>query len=1097
MNFFEKIIIAAGILVPAVQQYASAQAMEDWQDPEVTGVGRLPMRATFVTDQQKTLSLDGIWKFNFCGSPSERVSGFQATAFDDSSWGTIPVPGLWELNGYGDPVYLNVGYAWRGLHENNPPFVPEDGNYVGQYRRTFDVPADWNGRQICLCIGSATSNVRVWVNGKEVGYSEDSKLEARFDITGYVRPGRNAIALEVFRWCDGTYLEDQDFWRFSGIARGIYAYTREKQRIEDVNISAGMDGSYSLTTLVTSGITSLSCEILDPSGAVVCTFSSPVVKSGGKDVDGCLEVRASGRVDFPLLWSAETPNLYTLKVNAYDRKGLAESTSLKFGFRTVEIRGAQLLVNGKPVLIKGVDRHEMSPYGGYDVTEDEMVEDIRIMKELNVNAVRTSHYPNSPVWYSLCDRYGIYVVDEADVESHGMGYGEKSLAKNPAFFKAHLERNARMVKRDINHPSVIIWSMGNEAGNGENFEKTYDWIKEYDTTRPVQYERAELSYNTDVFCPMYMSPSECLDYLESSPSRPLIQCEYSHAMGNSNGNFKEYWDLIRKYPEYQGGFIWDFVDQALCRKVEPSTHGGTDHVFSYGGDYNDSDPSDGSFNCNGIIAADRSWHPQAYEVRYQHRSIHTSLDAASGTPGARFSEDGGECMVKVYNENFFIDLSRYRMVWDVEAGGSCVLSGVVENVAAGPGDTVSVSLGVAWSEILAAAESAASVHGCSGIGSADGFDMDIYLKVRWLLKVQDGLLPAGTEVSYDQMALYEAPVCPFNAGSASAPSSPSMSLEESASAVRLSGLFVSCAAASGDRVSSWSASFDRKTGALSSYVVGGTETLKEALLPSFGRAPVENDLGAGLYGKYNVWMYPEFSLLSFSAEMENGFCSVSAEYGIPGVDATVSMLYRVYADGSIRVSEKMNDNGGLEKAPDMFRFGMKLAMPGEFSTLDFYGRGPWDNYCDRKSSALVGHYVQRVQDQYWYGYVRTQESGTKSDLRWLKVVNADGKGIEITSDVLFSGSALPFSQKDMDSALSDPRPRQNPTNGQHGTATHSLELKGKAHEDARSLGTTYVNFDLKEMGVGGINSWGTWPLEQYRVHPSDYEFNVVLRPVGR
>lgn len=1093
MNFKRNILFAGAALctLSAAAAGVPSEKMKDWQDPGVFAVNRLPMRATFVTEQQKTLSLNGDWKFAFYGTVAERTIGFQALSFDDSKWGTMPVPGMWELNGYGDPLYVNVGYAWRGHFENNPPYIPEENNHVGQYRRTFDIPADWKGHQVCLAIGSATSNVRVWVNGKEVGYSEDSKLEARFDITSYVHPGENSIALEIFRWCDGTYLEDQDFWRFSGIARGVYVYTREQKRLEDVNVSGGMGGKLTLKSIVTPGITTVSYEVIDPCGNSVASFTETVGKGREKAQDGNIVVSSTGNVENPQLWSAETPVLYTLKVKVADKKGVIESASVPFGFRTVEIRNKQLLVNGKPILIKGTDRHEMSPYGGYVVSEEEMIEDIRIMKKLNINAVRTSHYPNDPIWYALCDKYGIYVVDEANIESHGMGYEEKSLARREDYFAAHMERNRRMVYRDYNHPSVIIWSMGNEAGNGINFERVYDWIKAYDPTRPVQYERALLNRNTDIYCPMYVSPKDCEKYLKSNPDRPLIQCEYSHAMGNSNGNFKEYWDLIRKYPLYQGGFIWDFVDQAICKKVDPAKYG-TDHIFIYGGDSNDYDASDGSFNCNGFIAADRSWHPQAYEIGYQHRSILTSV--ADNASNDKLMDDNTEFKVNVYNENFFIDLSRYRMVWTVVVGGENALSGVIENVVAAPGETVSVGLGITKRDMLAAAvKTLATSDSCVRFNGEDGRDTDIYLKVSWLLKAQDGLLPAGYEVAYDQLPIYEAPVNAFAAGSASVDALPSYA-DVDGNAV-FSGRFIYAEMPEGDRIAEWKAVFDKATGALSSYMIEGQEILKEALMPSFGRAPLDNDMGAVMHDKLKMWRYPEYSVAAFDVAKNAGYYTVDVKYAPFGKYCFVTMSYQVHADGSIRVSEKLNDAGELSKAPYLFRFGMKLAMPGEYSTLDFYGRGPWDNYCDRKSGALVGHYTQRVQDQYWYGYVRTQSCGTKSDLRWLKVVNPAGTGLEITSDVLFSGSALPFSQKEMDSALTNPMPRPNPTNTQQGNATHSLELLPLAHNDARSLGTTYVNFDLKEMGVGGIDSWYAWPLEQYRVKPAEYEFNVVIRPV--
>jgi len=736
--------------------------MEPWQDPNVFEENRLPMAATFVTDQQKTLTLNGVWKFKWNETIEGRTKGFEAVDYNDTDWGTIPVPGMWELNGYNDPIYLNVGFAWRGHYENNPPYPPTEHNYVGQYRRMFNVDKSWIGKQICLCIGSATSNVRVWVNGKMVGYSEDSKLEARFDITRYVKAGENLIALEIFRWCDGSYLEDQDFWRLSGIARGVYVYTRERERIEDVNIIAGMDGNFTVNAKVTKGVRNVRVAVIDRNGNQVAYREATPVKG---------EAILNGMVQNPDLWSAEIPNLYTLKVTASDRKNVVESTSIDFGFRTVEIKNSQLLVNGQPVLIKGANRHEMNADKGYVVSEEDMINDIRIMKELNMNAVRTCHYPNDPRWYALCDKYGLYVVDEGNIESHGMGYGDKTLAKRPDYKAAHLIRDQRMMRRDFNHPSVIIWSLGNEAGFGDTFVACYDWLKANDPTRPVQYERAEKASQNDIICPMYASPKWCEDFAKGNPDRPLIQCEYAHAMGNSMGNFKEYWYLIRKYPNYQGGFIWDFVDQALRW---PSNEGGTDHIFAFGGDFNEYDPSDGSFNCNGVIAADRTLHPHAYEVRYQHRNIHTSL--------------AGQGRVNVYNEYFFKDLSQYRMLWNISVDGEAVSSGVVENLNIAPQKTKTVDL---------------------GFKTIPQADADIFLNVLYVLKTADGVLPAGTEVAYDQIMLREKSGAAFVAGSASV-SGKSLAHSETADAYVFSGSFA-FAGTQADRVGDWTATFDKAT----------------------------------------------------------------------------------------------------------------------------------------------------------------------------------------------------------------------------------------------------------------------------------------------
>ena len=1036
-----KILLTFAMVFACAAVWA-APKMEDWQNPNVFEINRMPMRASFVTDQQQTLSLNGLWKFHFNGTIEGRLRGFQAPAYDDSSWDDIPVPGLWEFSGYADPMYLNIGYPWRGHYTNNPPFPATEHNYVGQYRRRVTIDPAWIGKQICLNIGSATSNVRVWVNGKMVGYSEDSKLEARFDLTKYLKAGENLIALEIFRWCDGTYLEDQDFWRFAGIARGVEIYTREPERLEDVHVTADMQGRMTIDANVTKGIVQVDFDVVNAAGNIVKSFTAK--PSGGK-------VLLEGKVDRPALWSAEEPNLYTLKVRASGKKGLMESTSIDFGFRTVTIENVQLLVNGQPVLIKGVDRHELDATKGYIVSEEDMIRDIRIMKELNINAVRTCHYPDDPRWLSLCDRYGLYVVDEGNIESHGMGYKDgETLAQNPLFAAAHLIRDQRMVYRDFNHPSVIIWSLGNEAGNGPNFKACYEWIKSYDPSRPVQYERALLDNltsdtNTDIYCPMYESPVDDAKYLRHA-DKPLIQCEYAHAMGNSMGAFREYWDLIRSHPSYQGGFIWDFADQAL--RV-PSQAPGTDHIYAFGGDFNAYDPSDGSFNCNGIIAADRSFHPHAYEVRYQYRNILTF-------PGPRPG------VVRIVNEFFFRNLERYRLLWDMEADGIKVRSGVVEHLDIAPQAGATLDLGI----------------GPLPEGKV------LTLNVHYVLKAQDGLLPAGHEVAYDQIVLRE-----------EAPETPTVP-EGLAhrSGNTFSGTFTHPGTLS-PRTATWEAVFDASTGALSSYKVDGVALLSEPVLPCFDRAQVENDLGAALHLELAAWRNLTLQPERMEVREEAGHYVLESRFAPIAGAAGVVVRYDIYADGSITVTESMLDAGGLSKLPPLFRFGMAFAMPGRFSELDFFGLGPWENYPDRQSSALLGRYRQHVNEQYNYSYVRTQESGAHGGLRWLRLLDEGGNGLEVTAAKPFSASALPLSLRDLDVIYNDPDPAHKNHNNQFGAARHSLELKGKALEDQRTLGNTYVHIDQVQMGVGGVNSWGEWPLEQYRIPAAPRCFRFHLRPV--
>ena len=987
MKRFLLSLLALAAFVPG------AFAVEDWQNPDVNQRNRVPMHTSFATDSPR-LSLEGIWKFQWYETPDARSLDFFKPGVDDSAWGSMPVPGMWELNGYGDPLYVNIQYAWDGHYQNNPPIVPTEHNYVGQYRRSFDIPAEWAGSDIFLSVGSATSNLRLWVNGKEVGYSEDSKLEARFDITKYVKPGQSAlIAMEIFRWCDGTYLECQDFWRYAGIAREVFLTARPKARIDELHVSAAMDGSYRFDASLTKA-----------AKGVKFYLSGPGYPER--------EVPASGRVEHPALWSAETPSLYHLRAVCSDRQGATETAELDFGFRTVEIRGRQLLVNGQPVLIKGADRHEMSATGGYVVTVDEMLEDIRIMKELNINTVRTSHYPNDPRWLDLCDRYGLYVIAEADIESHGMGYGPQTLGNNPIYKQAHLERVQRMAQRDVNHPSVIIWSLGNEAGNGQNFYAAYDWLKAWDQSRPIQYERAGKEYNTDIICYMYMTYADLVKYAENPEiTRPVIMCEYAHAMGNSMGGFEDYLDLFRKYPELQGGCIWDFVDQAVRW---PSDKSRTGYIYAFGGDFNDYDPSDNSFNCNGIIAADRSLHPHAYEVQHGYRSILTS-----GAP-----EQALDGRVSVYNENFFIDLSRYMLRWEVIADGKPVLAGQADAPKAAPQQTVTADLGFR----------AADLAGIPG---------ELYLNVSYVLRRSDGILPAGTVVAYDQLLLREAPY-------------------------RLT------AADLGGR--HFEAYFDPATGALSSYKVDGKQLLAAPLMPCFGRAVTENDLGAWLQRRMGAWLYPEFKLVEMSVNLDQ---EIKTVYDVGEGLAKVEMRYAIAEDGSITVTEHMTEV--REGAPGLFRFGVEFAMPGAFNTLEFYGEGPFESYIDRQGASQMGIWKQAVADQYHFGYARPQESGTHVGMRWMRLTDAAGCGFEIAAPTQFSASALPFGRRDIDLSVT------GGSRSKGGDQRHSLELK----ED----GLTHVNVDLVQMGLGCENSWGAMPRPEYRLKAEPRSFTFTLKPL--
>ena len=981
----------------------SAAAAEDWQNPAVNSLNRLPMRASVKSDSPVTC-LNGMWKFQWFENPSLKSADFFKTTTDDSAWDEIPVPGNWELYGYGDPIYLNSGYCWRGWYENNPPFVPEEHNHVGQYRKTIAWDPAWEGKDVVLTVGSATSNLRVWVNGKMVGYSEDSKLSASFDITKYLKKkGDNLIALEIYRWCDGSYLEDQDFWRLSGIARDTYITALPKQRIEDIHVKAEADGSYSIVPELSRGVRGIKYYMSGPGMAE-------------KEVPAC------GTVDKPALWSAETPNLYHLKAVAYNSKGATQTVELNFGFRTVEIRGTQFLVNGAPVLIKGANRHEISAAGGYVVSREEMERDIRIMKQLNINAVRTSHYPDDPYWYELCDRYGLYVWDEANNEGHGMRYDEAGLGRNPDYYQTIMERVQRMVHRDFNHPSVVVWSLGNETGYGPGFKAAYDWAKSYDN-RPVHFERALVSYfepwktedGTDFFCPMYYRVPWIVKYLEHPIDKPFIQCEYSHAMGNSMGPLAEHWDIIRSTKGYQGGFIWDFVDQAL---IWPSKAGQTDFIYAFGGDFNDFDPSDNSFNCNGIIAADRSEHPHTREVAYQYQNIWTS------------DVNAGDGMLNVRNENFFISLDRYMLCWDIENEGRKVLSGCVNDLSVAPQKEARLKLKY----------SAADLQGLEG---------DVFLNLRYYLKRADGILDSGTCVAYQQIAIQQEPYEMHGAS--------------------LGG-------------KKWSVGFDPVTGALNSYVIDGKQLVKEPMMPCFGRAVTENDLGAQLEKKMAASLYPDFKVLSLETSGNVTTCIYEAE-----AIGKVEVRYTADPDGCLHVSEHLYDV--QDGTPGLFRFGMEFAMGGEYSALTFYGHGPEENYADRFSGYPVGLYRQRVEDQYHWGYVRPQESGNHTGIKWMKITDDSGVGFEIASAERFSASALPLSRRDLDLSL---------TGGgryDRGDQRHSLELRGLVHDGQRSLGGTYVNVDKLQMGVGGEDSWAATPAPEVMIPLQELSFEFVMVPL--
>ena len=1025
-----------------------AQKLPVWQDPNVNQVNREARHAHFFAfeseemarqgDKSKSdryLSMEGMWKFNFVKNHQDAPAGFYGLKYDDSKWVDFPVPGLFELNGYGDKIYKNIGYAWCTTFKNNPPYIGETNNYTGSYRKTFELPANWKGQEVFFHVGSATSNLSVWVNGKYVGYSEDSKVAAEFNITKYLKSGKNLIAMQIMRWCDGSYLEDQDFWRFTGIAREVYLYSTPKVRIQDFFITQDYQdgkGILGVDAKIVGGKAQLESKLYDAEGKLVA--------------DGL-----QATVDNAKAWTAETPYLYILELQLKQGNKLLQTIRKKIGFRNITIKGGQLLVNGQPILIKGADRHELDPDGGYIVSVDRMIQDIKIMKYLNINAVRTCHYPDDPRWYDLCDEYGLYLTAESNLESHGMGYKEKTLAKRADFEKAHIERQEGNMITYKNHPSIIVWSLGNEAGYGPNFEKAYDWVKAYDNSRPCQYERAELDGKTDIFCPMYMDYKDSENYSKGNATnykgkpvegksgvKPLIQCEYAHAMGNSMGGFKEYWDLIRKYPVYQGGYIWDFVDQGMRDKSKVTGK----EIFTFGGDYGRYPASDYNFNCNGIIAPDRRLNPHAYEVRYYYQNVWVSDKGL---------KDG---KVEIYNENFFKTIDDLELEWFVggAAGKHHHNNGNrPEGMTFGHGGKVDVN-GIAPQQrkvitIDALKQVAEKVLGHHG-------DQEIFVIFQFKTREAQPLIDKGQVVARQQFILNPYQFPEIKAEEAK------VQKEETESYVKFDADGTTLT------VGKWSGWID--------YIdVDGEPMLvdRESVTPEFWRAPTDNDYGAWLQQKFGVWKNPQMIL----KDIEIDDNQVEAKFEMADVKAELKMTYTLSEDGEIIVRQQLKTDKEA-KVSQMFRYGMQLQMPKKFDGVKYYGRGPIENYCDRNSSEFIGVYNNKVADEY-FNYVRPQESGNHTDIRWFRVIDKDGKGLEFYSNAPMEASALHYLMSDLDDG-----PMKDKKVGHHSGDLIERPL-------------TQVHIQQRQMGLGCVNSWGAWPRPEYLVPYQDYDFTFVIKPV--
>lgn len=1030
-----------------------AEIGDAWKNEKITQINREPMHASYfmynnfqdaiigTSNYADYLSLNGklkfFWAENYAGLPQ----GYMNENFDDSGWNEFQIPATWEVNGYGYPVYVNIGYEFSHLMKPNPPLVPESYNPAAVYRKVVEIPQSFDSKDVYIHFGAVKSNLSLWVNGKFVGYSEDSKLPSEFNISKFIKPGKNLMVFEVNRWCDGSYLECQDMWRVSGVHRDSYIYARNKSHIRDITITTNLDEIYrdaelAYTIEIVNPLpnSKMTAELFDPSGKLVLSDYYPEIKE--------LNTFKNTITD-PLKWTAETPNLYTLIFTLKDPQGRPlEIIPQKVGFREVEIKNGQFLVNGKAILIKGANRHEIDPTTGLYLSHERMEQDIKLAKQFNINAIRTCHYPNDEYFYELCNKYGIYVIDEANVESHGIGYDiGKTLANKPSWCNAHVERQIRMVERDKNNPCIIGWSLGNEAGNGYNMYQGYLTLKSMDTTRPVQYERANydwgfgFEWNTDVMCPMYPSQNDLRYYVDSieDHSRPLIMCEYAHAMGNSEGGFDEYWDVIRsRQPVLQGGFIWDMIDQSFY-KVDRAG----DTIFAYGGDYGPSNvPSDKNFLCNGLFHPDRIPNPHAYEVKHVYRNILSKLIDNSAK-------------IEVFNEFFFRKVENLQIDWSLITDGVVTQKGIISSISIDPHQKIELSIPLkSWDK-----------------------SKDNYLNISFKTTQPEPLLKVGYEMAFEQFKLSESTKQTYKVAATG-----KVDIQEKGNELIISG-------------KNCTVTFNKKTGFLTGIESGGKQLMQPGynLRPNFWRPPTDNDYGADLPKRLSLFKDASESLskISFSYVVENKeFVKIFTTYNMPEkLNSQIELCYVVNANGEISVTEKLkvNKDVDLSKSPEyrretaeyMLKFGMQMQIAPQYSNVSFYGRGPFENYSDRKSAAYIGIYNQIVSDQ-CFDYVRPQETGNKTDVKWFRLLDEKGTGIEILADSLLSMSARPYLDSDLD---------EGPEKSQH----HTRAIKQRDF--------TTLSIDMKQAGLGCVNSWGAWPTKEFRMSLQNYSYSFVIRPI--
>lgn len=1021
----------------------NAQQPNDWENPAVVGINKSAPHCTLIPYPDERMAvennklqspdiqnLNGYWKFNWVERPDDRPVDFYRQGFDDSEWKEIAVPSNWEFQGYGVPIYVNIPYEWT--NNPDPPHIPHDYNPIGSYRHHFNIPETWNGKQVFIHFGAVKSAFYLWINGKKVGYSQDSKTPAEFNITDYIKPGSNLLAMEVYRWSDGSYLECQDFWRISGIERDVYLVASPAVYIRDYFVHAGLTNEY------TDGDFKLNVELFNSSrkkdknmilnAKLISSEDKSTLASFSKEFN--IDRKKKQEIVFdqlitrPMKWTAETPNLYTLVLSVFNDDGICEeSMSCKVGFRTSEIKNGQLLVNGVSILIKGVNRHEHDPVKIHVMSEEMMMEDIRLMKQFNINTVRTCHYPDDPRWYELCDQYGLYVIDEANIESHGMGYSpDCTLGNDPRFMNAHLARISSMLERDKNHPSVIIWSMGNEAGDGVNFDTCYNWIKQRDPSRPIHYERAELGRNTDIYCPMYPAVEYLSEYASKPQSRPLIMCEYAHSMGNSTGNLQDYWDVIERYPQLQGGSIWDWVDQGIQQK-----DGKGRIYYVYGGDFGPpGTPSDSNFCINGLVLPDRTPHPALYEVKKVYQYV--GIKPVEGMVGK----------ISVKNKYDFISLNNLDINWQLAGDDKIIASGIIEKPDIAPKEEKIFDLDLPAVDPLPGVE--------------------YFLNFRATTREASGLIPKGYELASEQIPLlWKVIVKPVKD---KAFLETVWSKDRKKLTVSGAGFYVT---------------FDTVSGMMTSLQFNGTQFLIRGPVPNFWRAPTDNDFGNNMPERCAIWKDASSArvLKSFRVEKPaKGEVHVTAEFLLGKSLIPYRLTYYVYGTSDIIISGEIDP--GAAELPDLPRFGMNMRMPAEFSQVKWYGRGPFENYWDRHTAANVGVYESKVDDLY-FPYIRPQENGTRTDIRWMTLANEDGIGLMITGLPLISASALPFTTSQLDYTDNQFR--------------HTVDLVPQNFID--------LNIDYRQSGVGGNDSWGARPLPAYTLLPGKYNFSFLIRPISQ